>query len=89
MSIRIEHAFVNITIETIGLREPRRIKSSSSSSTEDETLYTCEIPLSFICSEELIDPVILWKGSGADPNAYNTAEPNDSEASSIQGAYRH
>jgi hypothetical protein len=89
VSINMEHAFVNITIETIGLREPRRIKSSSSSSMEDETLYTCETPPSSICSEELIDPAILREGSGADPNACDTAEPNGSEASSIQGAYRH
>jgi hypothetical protein len=59
VSIRMKHAFVNITIETISLREPRRIKSSSSSLMEDETLLICETLLSSIYSEELINLAIL------------------------------
>ncbi|ERF74874.1 hypothetical protein EPUS_03258 [Endocarpon pusillum Z07020] len=84
VSIEIEYAFVNTTIETIGFREPRRIKSSPCSSTGDEMLQTCQTPPSSICSEELIDPVLFREGLSADPNAYDTAEPSCSEAGLIQ-----
>jgi hypothetical protein len=57
--IEMGHTFTNAPIEAMSYRKPRKSETSSSSSTEVETLDTYETPPSSVCSEELIDPAIL------------------------------
>jgi hypothetical protein len=84
------HAFVNTTVETMGYRKPRKSETSSSSSTEDETLETYETSPSFVCNEELIDPAILPAVAAPEfTGICDTSEPKRSGTGTIQSAYGH